>query len=149
MCVCSQQLQGVWAADVTDGTCVAVNNKYRLMAFGCARYVSPCPCLYNTRMGRRLGCGFCAHPRVTEMDCCPCGLCVQCENLSVCVCRGLSSVCLCNLPSWQECLYFIAPCSPFLQDFVFYLTETTWTHTHTNSVTVLHVIIVQTVICRQ
>ncbi len=40
MCVCVQQLQGVWAADVTDGTCVAVNNKYRLMAFGCARYVS-------------------------------------------------------------------------------------------------------------
>ncbi|XP_034458407.1 RAB6A-GEF complex partner protein 1 isoform X2 [Hippoglossus hippoglossus] len=32
---CSK-LQGVWAADVTDGTCVAVNNKYRLMAFGCA-----------------------------------------------------------------------------------------------------------------
>ncbi|KAM9794413.1 guanine nucleotide exchange factor subunit RIC1 isoform X2 [Syngnathus typhle] len=29
-------LQGVWAADVSDGTCVAVNNKYRLMAFGCA-----------------------------------------------------------------------------------------------------------------
>ncbi|XP_040914782.1 guanine nucleotide exchange factor subunit RIC1 isoform X2 [Toxotes jaculatrix] len=29
-------LQGVWAADITDGTCVAVNNKYRLMAFGCA-----------------------------------------------------------------------------------------------------------------
>ncbi|XP_072227347.1 guanine nucleotide exchange factor subunit RIC1 isoform X2 [Leuresthes tenuis] len=29
-------LQGVWAADVNDGTCVAVNNKYRLMAFGCA-----------------------------------------------------------------------------------------------------------------
>lgn len=40
MCVCVQQLQGVWAADVTDGTCVAVNNKYRLMAFGCVRYVS-------------------------------------------------------------------------------------------------------------
>lgn len=39
MCLCVQQLQGVWAADVTDGTCVAVNNKYRLMAFGCARYV--------------------------------------------------------------------------------------------------------------
>ncbi|XP_055731120.1 guanine nucleotide exchange factor subunit RIC1-like isoform X1 [Salvelinus fontinalis] len=32
----AEQLQGVWAADVTDGTCVAVNNKYRLMAFGCA-----------------------------------------------------------------------------------------------------------------
>ncbi|KAF7696778.1 guanine nucleotide exchange factor subunit RIC1 [Silurus meridionalis] len=32
----TEQLQGVWAADVTDGTCVAVNNKYRLMAFGCA-----------------------------------------------------------------------------------------------------------------
>ncbi|XP_064164306.1 guanine nucleotide exchange factor subunit RIC1 isoform X1 [Anguilla rostrata] len=31
----TDQLQGVWAADVTDGTCVAVNNKYRLMAFGC------------------------------------------------------------------------------------------------------------------
>ncbi|XP_053706628.1 guanine nucleotide exchange factor subunit RIC1 [Synchiropus splendidus] len=29
-------LQAVWAADVTDGTCVAVNNKYRLMAFGTA-----------------------------------------------------------------------------------------------------------------
>ncbi|XP_042182477.1 guanine nucleotide exchange factor subunit RIC1-like isoform X2 [Oncorhynchus tshawytscha] len=29
-------LQGVWAADVTDGTCVAVNNKYRLVTFGCA-----------------------------------------------------------------------------------------------------------------
>ncbi|XP_029024452.1 guanine nucleotide exchange factor subunit RIC1 isoform X2 [Betta splendens] len=29
-------LQGVWAADVTDGTCVAINNKYRLMAFGSA-----------------------------------------------------------------------------------------------------------------
>uniref|UniRef100_A0A8C1YAE4 Protein RIC1 homolog n=1 Tax=Cyprinus carpio TaxID=7962 RepID=A0A8C1YAE4_CYPCA len=32
----TDQLQGVWAADVSDGTCVAVNNKYRLMAFGCA-----------------------------------------------------------------------------------------------------------------
>ncbi|KAM9735806.1 LOW QUALITY PROTEIN: guanine nucleotide exchange factor subunit RIC1 [Menidia menidia] len=31
----TDQLQGVWAADVNDGTCVAVNNKYRLMAFGC------------------------------------------------------------------------------------------------------------------
>lgn len=40
VCACVQQLQGVWAADVTDGTCVAVNNKYRLMAFGCARYAS-------------------------------------------------------------------------------------------------------------
>ncbi|XP_058472781.1 guanine nucleotide exchange factor subunit RIC1 isoform X1 [Solea solea] len=34
--ITTDQLQGVWAADVTDGTCVAVNNKYRLMAFGCA-----------------------------------------------------------------------------------------------------------------
>ncbi|KAK2888274.1 guanine nucleotide exchange factor subunit RIC1 isoform X1 [Channa argus] len=33
--ITADQLQGVWAADVTDGTCVAVNNKYRLMAFGC------------------------------------------------------------------------------------------------------------------
>ncbi|XP_066502734.1 guanine nucleotide exchange factor subunit RIC1 isoform X2 [Hoplias malabaricus] len=32
----STELQGVWAADVMDGICVAVNNKYRLMAFGCA-----------------------------------------------------------------------------------------------------------------
>nr|XP_006627063.1 PREDICTED: RAB6A-GEF complex partner protein 1 isoform X1 [Lepisosteus oculatus] len=32
----ADQLQGVWAPDVVDGTCVAVNNKYRLMAFGCA-----------------------------------------------------------------------------------------------------------------
>ncbi|XP_062455612.1 guanine nucleotide exchange factor subunit RIC1 isoform X2 [Rhea pennata] len=31
----AEQLHGVWAQDVTDGTCVAVNNKYRLMAFGC------------------------------------------------------------------------------------------------------------------
>uniref|UniRef100_A0A3Q3MCF4 Protein RIC1 homolog n=1 Tax=Mastacembelus armatus TaxID=205130 RepID=A0A3Q3MCF4_9TELE len=30
--ITADQLQGVWAADVTDGTCVAVNNKYRLMA---------------------------------------------------------------------------------------------------------------------
>ncbi|MEE6459175.1 hypothetical protein FKM82_000562 [Ascaphus truei] len=29
-------IHGVWAQDVVDGTCVAVNNKYRLMAFGCA-----------------------------------------------------------------------------------------------------------------
>ncbi|XP_066566821.1 guanine nucleotide exchange factor subunit RIC1 isoform X2 [Amia ocellicauda] len=28
-------LQGILAPDVADGTCVAVNNKYRLMAFGC------------------------------------------------------------------------------------------------------------------
>uniref|UniRef100_A0A8C1SP15 Protein RIC1 homolog n=1 Tax=Cyprinus carpio TaxID=7962 RepID=A0A8C1SP15_CYPCA len=35
----TDQLQGVWAADVSDGTCVAVNNKYRLMAFGCSRCV--------------------------------------------------------------------------------------------------------------
>uniref|UniRef100_A0A3B3TRH2 Protein RIC1 homolog n=1 Tax=Poecilia latipinna TaxID=48699 RepID=A0A3B3TRH2_9TELE len=34
--ITADQLQGVWAADVTDGTCVAVNNKYRLMTFGCA-----------------------------------------------------------------------------------------------------------------
>ncbi|XP_051843619.1 guanine nucleotide exchange factor subunit RIC1 isoform X1 [Antechinus flavipes] len=32
----AEQLRGVWAQDVMDGTCVAVNNKYRLMAFGCA-----------------------------------------------------------------------------------------------------------------
>ncbi|KAK6494251.1 RAB6A-GEF complex partner protein 1-like [Huso huso] len=32
----AEQLRGVWAQDVIDGTCVAVNNKYRLMAFGCA-----------------------------------------------------------------------------------------------------------------
>ncbi|MGH0127191.1 UNVERIFIED_CONTAM: hypothetical protein FKN15_051308 [Acipenser sinensis] len=32
----AEQLRGVWAQDVLDGTCVAVNNKYRLMAFGCA-----------------------------------------------------------------------------------------------------------------
>ncbi|KAI1239980.1 hypothetical protein IHE44_0011421 [Lamprotornis superbus] len=32
----AEQLHGIWAQDVVDGTCVAVNNKYRLMAFGCA-----------------------------------------------------------------------------------------------------------------
>ncbi|NWX12603.1 RIC1 protein, partial [Aegotheles bennettii] len=32
----AEQLHGVWAQDVIDGTCVAANNKYRLMAFGCA-----------------------------------------------------------------------------------------------------------------
>ncbi|KAK1175973.1 RAB6A-GEF complex partner protein 1-like [Acipenser oxyrinchus oxyrinchus] len=32
----AEKLRGVWAQDVIDGTCVAVNNKYRLMAFGCA-----------------------------------------------------------------------------------------------------------------
>ncbi|KAL4604853.1 RAB6A-GEF complex partner protein 1-like isoform X1 [Arapaima gigas] len=30
------RLQGVWAPSVTDGLCVAANNKYRLLAFGCA-----------------------------------------------------------------------------------------------------------------
>ncbi|XP_044128870.1 LOW QUALITY PROTEIN: guanine nucleotide exchange factor subunit RIC1 [Bufo gargarizans] len=32
----ADQIHGVWAQDVVDGTCVAVNHKYRLMAFGCA-----------------------------------------------------------------------------------------------------------------
>ncbi|KAM4708867.1 guanine nucleotide exchange factor subunit RIC1 isoform 2-T2 [Discoglossus pictus] len=32
----ADQIHGVWAQDIADGTCVAVNNKYRLMAFGCA-----------------------------------------------------------------------------------------------------------------
>lgn len=36
----AEQLHGVWPQDVVDGTCVAVNNKYRLMAFGCASYRS-------------------------------------------------------------------------------------------------------------
>lgn len=31
----AEQLHGVWPQDVVDGTCVAVNNRYRLMAFGC------------------------------------------------------------------------------------------------------------------
>uniref|UniRef100_A0A8C9T6T1 Protein RIC1 homolog n=1 Tax=Scleropages formosus TaxID=113540 RepID=A0A8C9T6T1_SCLFO len=34
--IAANQLQGVWAPSVADGMCVAVNNKYRLMAFGCA-----------------------------------------------------------------------------------------------------------------
>ncbi|XP_063311171.1 guanine nucleotide exchange factor subunit RIC1 isoform X2 [Pelobates fuscus] len=34
--VTADQTHGVWAQDVVDGTCVAVNSKYRLMAFGCA-----------------------------------------------------------------------------------------------------------------
>ncbi|GCC34300.1 hypothetical protein chiPu_0012773 [Chiloscyllium punctatum] len=32
----AENLHGVWAQEITDGTCVAVNNKYKLMAFGCA-----------------------------------------------------------------------------------------------------------------
>ncbi|KAM5298946.1 guanine nucleotide exchange factor subunit RIC1 isoform 2-T2 [Ctenodactylus gundi] len=32
----AEQLHGVWPQDIVDGTCVAVNNKYRLMAFGCS-----------------------------------------------------------------------------------------------------------------
>uniref|UniRef100_A0A8D2L7A4 Guanine nucleotide exchange factor subunit RIC1 n=1 Tax=Varanus komodoensis TaxID=61221 RepID=A0A8D2L7A4_VARKO len=32
----AEQLHGIWAQDILDGICVAVNNKYRLMAFGCA-----------------------------------------------------------------------------------------------------------------
>ncbi|XP_053558532.1 guanine nucleotide exchange factor subunit RIC1 isoform X2 [Bombina bombina] len=31
----ADQIHGVWAQDVADGTCVAVNNKYRLISFGC------------------------------------------------------------------------------------------------------------------
>ncbi|CAM9792706.1 unnamed protein product [Lampetra fluviatilis] len=32
---CTDQVLGVWAPDVADGSCVAANNKYRLLAFGC------------------------------------------------------------------------------------------------------------------
>ncbi|XP_078426702.1 guanine nucleotide exchange factor subunit RIC1 isoform X1 [Cetorhinus maximus] len=32
----AENLHGVCAQEVTDGTCVAINNKYKLMAFGCA-----------------------------------------------------------------------------------------------------------------
>ncbi|XP_072114089.1 guanine nucleotide exchange factor subunit RIC1 isoform X3 [Mobula birostris] len=32
----AEDFHGVWAQEVTDGTCVAINNKYKLMAFGCA-----------------------------------------------------------------------------------------------------------------
>lgn len=92
-----QQLQGVWAADVTDGTCVAVNNKYRLMAFGCARYMSlqtsPSLAVSLHRLqgsaGKRswvclLNVCVCVWYRevVVSVVC----VCVQCENLSVCVC---------------------------------------------------------------
>uniref|UniRef100_A0A2K5S6B7 Guanine nucleotide exchange factor subunit RIC1 n=1 Tax=Cebus imitator TaxID=2715852 RepID=A0A2K5S6B7_CEBIM len=35
----AEQLHGVWPQDVVDGTCVAVNNKYRLMAFGCQLFI--------------------------------------------------------------------------------------------------------------
>ncbi|TMS08530.1 RAB6A-GEF complex partner protein 1 [Larimichthys crocea] len=53
--ITADQLQGVWAADVTDGTCVAVNNKYRLMAFGCARVGeqrgTTCGCSLTNRRG--------------------------------------------------------------------------------------------------
>ncbi|XP_078252066.1 guanine nucleotide exchange factor subunit RIC1 isoform X1 [Rhinoraja longicauda] len=31
----AEDFHGVWAQEVTDGTCVAINNKYKLMAFGC------------------------------------------------------------------------------------------------------------------
>lgn len=110
--MCVQQLQGVWAADVTDGTCVAVNNKYRLMAFGCARYASANPplCPYlNSCEGKKTWVCVRLHLCLTEIVRCPCGVCVQCENLSVSVCRDLPSVCLCNLPGWQEFLFLLAP----------------------------------------
>lgn len=90
-----QQLQGVWAADVTDGTCVAVNNKYRLMAFGCARYMSlqtsPSLAVSLHRLQGSAGkrSWVCLlNVCVVQRGCCQCGVCVcvQCENLSVCVC---------------------------------------------------------------
>lgn len=113
-CVRVQQLQGVWAADVTDGTCVAVNNKYRLMAFGCARYASAnpplCPYLNSCEGKKTWVCVFvciCVSQRLfVVLAVC---VCVQCENLSVSVCRDLPSVCLCNLPGWQEFLFLLAP----------------------------------------
>lgn len=60
--------------------------------------------------GRKLGC-VCSFASVSHRDCslslrC---VCVQCENLSVSVCRDLPSVCLCNLPGWQEFLFLLAP----------------------------------------
>jgi hypothetical protein len=32
--ICLQQIVGVWAPEVRDATAVAVNHKYKLMAFG-------------------------------------------------------------------------------------------------------------------
>lgn len=127
VCVCVQQLQGVWAADVTDGTCVAVNNKYRLMAFGCARYVSAatvCLHLYNAVLGSKHW-HVCLQKRVKGTDCCPCGVCPLWESVSLCLQR-LPSVCLsetphglCNLPAWQELLFLAVPhSSSFLFCFV-------------------------------
>lgn len=101
--MCVQQLQGVWAADVTDGTCVAVNNKYRLMAFGCARYASAASSLsVPEQLWRRGNFWPCVWVwgRLFVV-----AVCVRCENLTVCVCRDLPSVCLCNLPGWLEFLF--------------------------------------------
>lgn len=110
VCVCIQQLQGVWAADVTDGTCVAVNNKYRLMAFGCARYISVqlslslplslSVCVFTMQCWEEHLCLFafaCYRETVVRV------VCVQCENLSVCVCRG----------------YLVCACQELLMDYAF------------------------------
>lgn len=97
-----QQLQGVWAADVTDGTCVAVNNKYRLMAFGCARYMSlqtsPSLAVSLHRLQGSAGkrswvCLLNVCVCVVQRGCCQCGVCVcpVWESVSLCLLR-LSSV---------------------------------------------------------
>lgn len=110
--MCVQQLQGVWAADVTDGTCVAVNNKYRLMAFGCARYVSAAVS-HHSHGGEEEGGGMCLFAPQCYSDrllsrWCEC----VCESgvriCQFCVCPGRTSVCLCNLPGWQENFCFLS-----------------------------------------
>lgn len=110
--LCVQQLQGVWAADVTDGTCVAVNNKYRLMAFGCARYVSLSVSLRFSD-GKKPRLWVCLRVSVTGIDCCPCGVCPLWETVGVC----LQRLTLCvpdDLSSWQE---FLSPVAPSLLSF--------------------------------
>lgn len=94
-CVCLQQLQGVWAADVTDGTCVAVNNKYRLMAFGCARYVAVQLSVAYTIQYWEVNLGEFACVCVLQRLIVVHVVCVHCGDLSVWVCIGYL-VCACQ-----------------------------------------------------
>lgn len=123
LCVCVQQLQGVWAADVTDGTCVAVNNKYRLMAFGCARY-----CFFFLSSFSRTTSesqfwvdafvSVCYREQSLPVWC----VCVLSKTLSVCVCTG-RLVCACQkvLLDSAVCQSAGTPPPPQSPSFLFFL----------------------------
>ena len=96
---CQQQIQ-------TDGLWLCQVGAHNSLSFSLSAH----PCLCNTVMGRKLGCMFVCIGLLQRLIVVHVWfVCVQCENLSVCVYGEPPSVCLCNLPGWQEFLFLVAP----------------------------------------